>query len=176
MSVLLTAGAGLATSLFGGWQESRARNKMDNHIQKQQAENKAYYNSQAYTDYSQRSDAQNALRQMREQLDRQSRRSRDSTVVTGGTAEQTALEKEASNKALADTTANISGAGEQFRQRVTDQYMNRKQHLDHMGYQNLAGKAGGHQALKQTGLNLAAGAAESLLPKTSGNTKSDKEE
>ena len=172
MSVLLAAGAGLATSLWGGYQESKHRKKMNSHLATQQADNKAFYNANAYADYTQRSDAQNALRQMREQLDRQAKRTTDTAAVTGGTIEQGAVQREQANKALADATANISGAGEQFRQRVTDQYLNRKQHLDGMGYQNLADWAKGAQNLKQTGLNLASGAVSSMLPKTSGDTKS----
>jgi hypothetical protein len=159
------AGVGLATSLYGGWKAGKEQKKMDRQIRGWEADNKAFYNSRALGDYTQRADAQNALRQMREQLDRQSKRATNTQAITGGTIEQTAVSKDSANKALADATSNIAAVGQQFKDRVTDQYMGRKQQLQGMQYQNTAGKANSYENLMQSGLNTAAGALSSLVQK-----------
>lgn len=158
------AGVGVASSLFGGYKAGKERKKMSNQIKSWESENKAFYNSQALGDYTQRADAQNAIRQMREQLDRQTKRATNTAAITGGTVEQTAVAKDSANRALADTTSNIAAVGQRFKDRVTDQYMGRKQQLQGMQYQNTAGKANSYENLMQSGLNTAAGALSSLAP------------
>ena len=166
------AGVGLGTSLFGQWKAGQERKKMNNQIGQWEGENKAFYNSRALGDYTQRADAQNAIRQMREQLDRQTKRATNTQAITGGTVEQTAVAKDSANKALADTTSNIAAVGQQFKDKVTDQYMNRKNQLGMMKYDNMKGDAQSGEALAQTGLNTAAGALSSLVqkPTTAGLT------
>lgn len=161
------AGVGLGTSLFGQWKAGKERKKMNNQIGQWEGENKAFYNSRALGDYTQRSDAQNAIRQMREQLDRQTKRATNTQAITGGTVEQTAVAKDSANKALADTTSNIAAVGQQFKDKVTDQYLNRKNQLGMMKYDNMKGSAQSGEALAQTGLNTAAGALSSLVQKPS---------
>lgn len=164
MSIIagITAGAGLASSLFGGYKAGKERKKMAGQIKGWEADNKAFYNSRALGDYTQRSDAQNVLRQMREQLDRQTKRATNTQAITGGTVEQTAAAKDSANKALADATSNIAAVGQQYKDKVTDQYLNRKNQLGIMQYQNTAGKAASYENLMQSGLNTAAGALGTL--------------
>lgn len=159
------AGVGLGTSLFGQWKAGKERKKMNNQIGQWEGENKAFYNSRALGDYTQRSDAQNAIRQMREQLDRQTKRATNTQAITGGTVEQTAVAKDSANKALADATSNIAAVGQQFKDKVTDQYLNRKNQLGMMKYDTMKGNAQSGEALAQTGLNTAAGALSSLVQK-----------
>lgn len=156
------AGAGVVSSLFGGWKAGKERRKMDKQIKGWEAENNAYYKANAFGDYTQRADAQNALRQMREQLDRQTQRQANTQAVTGGTIEQTAAMQEQANKSLADATANIGAAGEQYKQRVTDQYLNRKNQIGMMQYGNTSAAATGWENLMQTGLNTAGTALGSI--------------
>lgn len=162
------AGVGVASSLFGGYKAGKERKKMSNQIKSWESENKAFYNSQALGDYTQRADAQNAIRQMREQLDRQTKRATNTAAITGGTVEQTAVAKDSANRALGNATSNIAAVGQQFKDRVTDQYMGRKQQLQGMQYQNTAGKASSYENLMQSGLNTAAGALSTLAPTTGG--------
>lgn len=164
------AGTGLVTSLFGGFKAGKERKKMDRDIGKMEAENKAFYNSQALGDYTQRADAQNVIRQMREQLDRQTKRAANTAAITGGTVEQTAVAKDSANKALADATANIGAIGQQFKDRVTDRYLSRKNNLSMMRLNQMQNQATGWENLMQTGLNTGAGALSSLIP-GAGTTK-----
>lgn len=170
MSILAIAGAGagLATSLYGGYKAGKERKKMDGMIKGWEGENKAFYNSRALGDYTQRADSQNAIRMMRDQLDRQTKRATNTQVITGGTVEQTAVAKDSANKALGDATSNIAAVGQQFKDKVTDQYLQRKNQLGMMQYQNTAGQAASYEGLMQTGLNTAAGALSSLAPTAGG--------
>ena len=176
MSIIagITAGAGLASSLFGGYKAGKERKKMAGQLKGWEAENKAFYNSRALGDYTQRADAQSAVRKMREQLDRQTKRATNTQAITGGTVEQTAAAKDSANKALADATSNIAAVGQQFKDRITDQYLGRKQQLQGMQYQNTAGKAASYENLMQSGLNTAAGALGTIdgITSTGGGGKS----
>lgn len=158
------AGAGLVTSIYGGIKAGQERKKMDRAIGGMEAENKAFYNSQALGDYTQRADAQNAIKRMREQLDRQTKRAANTAAITGGTVEQTAVAKDSANRALADATANIGAIGAQFKDRVTDRYLRRKDNIGMMKLNQMQNKANGWESLMQTGLNTGAGALSSLIP------------
>ena len=161
--------AGLASSLFGGYKAGKERKKMRNELDELEAENKAIYNAQALGDYTQRADAQNILRQMRNQLDRQTKRAANTQAITGGTIEQTAAMKDSANRALADTMANLGAVGAQFKDRVTDRYLNRKNQLSTQRMNLLDQSAMGWEGLMQTGLNTSAGALSSLTPVASAN-------
>lgn len=158
------AAAGLASSLFAGYKAGKERKKMRSELDALEAENKAIYNAQALGDYTQRADAQNILRQMRNQLDRQTKRAANTQAITGGTIEQTAAMKDSANRALADTMANLGAVGAQFKDRVTDRYLNRKNQLSMQKMNLLNQSARGWEGLMQTGLNTSAGALSSLIP------------
>lgn len=159
---LTLAGAGLAQSLYGGWKAGQERKKMDRKIGQLETENQAYYNANALGDYTQRSDAQNALGQMRNQLDRQTKRATNTAVITGATPEATALAKQGANEALAGATSNIAAVGQQFKDRVTDRYMNRKDRYGMMRLQQSEGAAQGYEGLMQSGLNTMAGSLSTV--------------
>jgi hypothetical protein len=161
--------AGLVSSLFGGYMAGKERKKMRSELDALEAENKAIYNAQALGDYTQRADAQNILRQMRNQLDRQTKRAANTQAITGGTIEQTAAMKDSANRALADTMANLGAVGAQFKDRVTDRYLNRKNQLSTQRMNLLDQSARGWEGLMQTGLNTSAGALSSLIPVASAN-------
>lgn len=163
--------AGLASSLYGGYKAGQERKKMKSELGAMEAENKALYNTQALGDYTQRADSQNVLRQMRNQLDRQTKRAANTQAITGGTVEQVAVQKDSANKALADATAHIGAIGAQFKDRVTDRYINRKNQLSMMKMNLASQDAQGWEGLMQTGLNTAAGALGGIVP-GAGNTSS----
>lgn len=157
------AGAGLAGTLFSGFQAAQQRKKLNKQIRGMEAENKAFYNSQALGDFTQRADAQNAIRMMRNQLDRQTKRATNTAAITGGTIEQAAVSKDSANKALADATANIGAVGAQFKDRVTDRYLRRKDNLNMLKLNQTQNAASGWENLMQTSLNTGAGALSSVL-------------
>lgn len=165
----ILGGAGLATSLYGGYKAGKERKKMKGELANMDVENKAFYNAQALGDYTQRADAQNILRQMRNQLDRQTKRAANTQAITGGTIEQTAIAKDAANKALADTMANLGAVGQQFKDRVTDRYLNRKNQIGLMRMNLASQSAQGWENLMQTGLNTASGALGTMSQNNNSN-------
>jgi hypothetical protein len=94
------------------------------------AENKAWYNANALGDYTQRADSQNILRSLRENLDRQNKIAANTAVITGATPEQQAVQKGQAGDVIADTYANLGAMGQQYKDRVTEQYFNRKYALE----------------------------------------------
>lgn len=162
------AGAGIASSLFGGWKASKERKKTNQKISELERDNQAFYNANALGDYTQRSDAQNALNQMRNQLDRQTKRANSTAVITGGTPESTQLQKQAANESLASATSNIAAVGQQFKDRITDRYMSRKDNYGMMRLNQSEGAAAGYENLMQSGLNTIAGSLGGLATKNLG--------
>lgn len=152
------AATGLASSVYSGWKAGQERKKMDKKISEMERDNQAFYNANALGDYTQRSDAQNAIAMMRKQLDRQTKRANDTAVITGATPEAVALQKQGANEALAGATSNIAAIGQQYKDRVTDRYLNRKDRYGMMRLQQHEGAAQGYEGLMQSGLNVASGA------------------
>jgi hypothetical protein len=122
--------AGLVGSLFGANKANKERKKMESIINHQKMENQSWYNANALSDYTQRADSQNLLRNLRETLGRQNKTAAGTAVVTGATQEQQAVQKEQANKVIADTYANLGAMGQQYKDRITEQYLARKGELE----------------------------------------------
>jgi hypothetical protein len=121
---------GLGGALFSANRASKEQRRIEALINQQKADNQAWYNANALGDYTQRADAQNLLRNLRENLARQNKASANMAVVTGATPEQQAVQKEQSNKVIADTYANLGAMGQQYKDRITEQYLARKSALE----------------------------------------------
>lgn len=154
---------GLVGSLFGGNKAAKQRKKMERYLNKQDADNKAWYNANALSDYTQRSDSQNLMKQLRDTLTRQNKAAANTAVITGATPEQQAAIKDQSNKAISDTFSNIGAMGQQYKDRVTDQYLARKQDIAGQRMSMMQGNAQAGETLQSNGLNLLSNSAGSLL-------------
>lgn len=149
-SIIAGAGQGSAaitSALYSAYKANKERKKMDRLLDQQQSENQAWYNANALGDYTQRADAQNMLRNLRENLDRQNKVSANTAVVTGATPEQQAVQKEQSNKVISDAYANLGAMGQQYKDRVTDQYLNRKYELQNVRSNMIAGDLNNYSTL-----------------------------
>ncbi|MDR0713712.1 MAG: hypothetical protein LBF89_05580 [Bacteroidales bacterium] len=140
-SIIAGAGqgtVGILTGLYGAYKAKKEKKKIEDLLNQQKADNQAWYNANALGDYTQRADAQNLLRNLRENLDRQNKITANTAVVTGATPEQQAVQKEQANKVIADTYANLGAMGQQYKDKVTDQYLNRKYAIENgqMGMMN----------------------------------------
>ena len=126
---------GLGGALFGANRANRAsreRKRINALIDRQKAENQAWYNANALGDYTQRADAQNLLRNLRENLSRQTKEAANTAVVTGATPEQQAVQKEQANRVIADTYANLGAMGQQYKDRITERYLERKYAIENV--------------------------------------------
>lgn len=157
------AGIGLAGSIFGGSKAAKQRRKMNRYLNEQDAENKAWYNANALSDYTQRSDTQNLMKQLRDNLGKTNKRSENMAVVTGATPEQQAVQKEQSNKVISDTFANIGAQGQQFKDRVTDKYQARRSDIANQRMGMMEGKAQSYENLMGSGMNMLGGSVGNLI-------------
>lgn len=157
------AGLGLAGGIFGGIKASKQRKKMNRYLNEQDADNKAWYNANALSDYTQRSDTQNLIKNLRDNLTKYNKRADNMAVVTGATPEQSAVQKEQSNKMISDTYSNIGAMGQQWKDQVTDKYQARKQSIANQRMDMMGKKAQSYENLMNSGLNMMGGSVGGLL-------------
>lgn len=127
---IVGAGLKIGGSIYGGIKASKAMKQMRANIQSQMKENQDWYDRRYNEDATQRADAQRALTLTEEAIKSRNRAAEGSQAVMGGTEESAAATKQANAQSMADTTANIAIAGEQRKDNIEQQYMNRKQQLN----------------------------------------------
>lgn len=157
------AGLGLAGSIFGGIKAANERKKMNRYLNQQDAENTALYNKDYYSDYTQRADTQNLMKQLRDNLSKNNKRADNMAVVTGATPEQQAVAKEQSNKVISDTFSNIGAMGQQWKDQVSNRYLNRRKNLADQRMGMMGQRAQSYENLMNSGLNMMGGSVGGLI-------------
>ena len=121
--------AGVGASLFGA-------NKAKKAARRAQAENtyrtnaeKAWYDKNYNTDYLDTKAGQNLMRRAQEVQDEYVRKADGAAAVGGGTAASVAMAKEAANKAMGDTIANVAAQDTARKQHVADAHLQNTQQL-----------------------------------------------
>lgn len=120
---------GVASSLFGA-------NKAKKAARRAQAENtyrtnaeKAWYDKNYNTGYLDTKAGQNLMRRAKEVQDEYVRKADGAAAVGGGTAASVAMAKEAANKAMGDTIANVAAQDTARKQHVEDAHLQNTQQL-----------------------------------------------
>lgn len=144
---------GAIGGLFGGIKAGKQRKKMRRYLDQQDAENTAFYNANALSDYTQRADAQNLMKQLRDNLTKTNKRTENMAVVTGATPEQQAVSKEQSNKVISDTYASLGAMGQQWKDRITDRYLSRKDNITNQRMDMMGQRAQSYENLMNNGFN-----------------------
>lgn len=159
---LISGVVGLGASVFGGIKASKQRKKMDRFLNQQDADNKAWYNANALSDYTQRSDTQNLMKQLRETMGKENKIAANTAVVTGGMPEQQAVQKEQTNKVISDTFSNIGAMGQQWKDGITNQYLQRKDNIAQQRLGGMEGQAQSYENLMSSGVNMLSGSLGSI--------------
>lgn len=133
----------IAGSILGGRAAAKAAKQANKLVNQQMEDNQAWYDKRYNENFLQRSDAQQALNYAREQADKLYKRAEGSAVVSGATDESLALQKEAGNELLADTTSNIAAQADAYKQQVEGQYLSTKSALNQQKLDILQQKAQG---------------------------------
>ncbi|NDV46108.1 hypothetical protein D0T49_03510 [Paludibacter sp. 221] len=133
--------ANIAQTAYGAVKEGEERKRMQRERNKWNAENEALFNKDYYSDYLQTAEAQNVIRQMRENMKRQSKAEQNNQVVTGATPEVAAANKEMRNRAVADLYGNLAARGQLRKDRAQDRYLSRKYSLQGLEYDTLGQQA-----------------------------------
>ena len=119
IATALSAAAGIATSLFGGSQASKAAKEAEKRQRRQEAQEEAWYNRRYNEDYIDTKAGQNLVRRAKDFAKENWKKASGAQAVAGGTAAATAMAKEAGNKMMGDTIANI-GANDENRKMQAD--------------------------------------------------------
>lgn len=146
------AATGLVSGIYGGIKAGQERKKMQEYLNGQKADNEAWYNENYNADYMQRADTQAMLKNMRENLSRTNKAAENTAVVTGATPEAVSLVKENANKVITDTYSRTAALGQQFKDRVSDRYLNMKANLNNQQMNMMEGTAQSYENLMGNGI------------------------
>ena len=128
---------GLGIGLWGGIKAGKERKKAakalrqaEGEIEREKAWNEVLFNREYYQDYLQRSEAQAALKAMRDRMKRQSDTAAQKAVVVNATPEAVAKEKELENEAYGKVASAIAANGSQVKDQVMNRYLNYRRGLE----------------------------------------------
>lgn len=124
IGAIIGAAAGIGSAIAGGIKSAKAARRQKAQLEREKAENAAWYERRYNEDATQRADAQRLLRQTQESIRNRNREAASTQAVVGGTEESVAATKEANAKALSDTASAIAAQGETRRGQVEESYRN----------------------------------------------------
>jgi hypothetical protein len=143
---------GLASSVIGGIEAGNERKKMDQYLNTQNQDNENFYNKNYYSDYTQISDTQALMKNLRDNMTRTNKIANQTATITGATPEAQAVQKEQSNKVITDTTSRVAAQGQAWKDNIQNQYLQRKNQIGNEQYNAMAGNAQGYEALMGNGI------------------------
>lgn len=114
----------VASSLIGGNAASKAAKRAKRENTYRTNAEKAWYDKNYNTDYMDTKAGSNLMRRAKEIQDEYVRKADGAAAVGGGTASSVAQAKEAANKAMGDTVANVAAQDTARKNQVSDQHLN----------------------------------------------------
>lgn len=120
---------GVGSSIFGANKAKKAARRAQAENQYRTNAEKAWYDKNYNTDYLDTKAGQNLMRRAKEVQDEYVRKADGAAAVGGGTAASVAMAKEAANKAMGDTIANIAAQDTSRKQQVEDAHLANTQQL-----------------------------------------------
>lgn len=114
----LGAAAGLASSLIGGSQASKAARAAERRQREQEASEGAWYQRRYNEDYVDTAAGQNLVRRAKEYAKENWKKAAGAQAVAGGTDAATQMAKDAGNKMVGDTIADIAATDQQRKSQV----------------------------------------------------------
>lgn len=103
-----TALAGLASSYMGYKRAKEEAANQDKLLAEDKARLNDYYNRNYYQDYFNTAEAQNAMRRVRDSLQRRGQEAAGRAAINGGTAEAQLAQQENDQKALTETASSLA--------------------------------------------------------------------
>ena len=120
---------GVGSSILGANKAKRAARRAAAENKYRTNAEKAWYDKNYNTDYLDTKAGQNLMRRAKEVQDEYVRKADGAAAVGGGTAASVAMAKEAANKAMGDTIANIAAQDTARKQHVEDVHLQNTQQL-----------------------------------------------
>lgn len=118
---------GIASSLIGGSAASDAAREARRERERAEAKEQAWYNRRYNEDYLDTAAGQNLVRRAKEYAKENWKKAAGAQAVAGGTAAATQTAKDAGNKMVGDTIANIAAADTQRKANVDNIHMQNEQ-------------------------------------------------
>ena len=153
---LALAGASLLGSLFGGHKAAKERKRAEQRQRAQEAEEKAWYNRRYNEDYLDTAAGQNLVRRAKEFAKENWKKAQGAAAVGGGTDAATQMAKEAGNKMVGDTMANIAANDTARKDRVDDMHRQAESQFAQMDMQR-------HETNAQNITNASQNASNAML-------------
>jgi hypothetical protein len=116
------AGVGLASALYGGIQSAKAAREAERRQKVQEAKEEAWYNRRYNEDYADTAAGQNLVRRAKEYAKENWKKAAGAQAVAGGTDAATAMAKEAGNKMVGDTIAEMAASDQARKDNVDNMH------------------------------------------------------
>ena len=123
IGTIIGAAAQIGSSIYGAAKSAQMNNRARQLLRQEKAEVNQWYEQKLNEDYLSRSDVQAALTAQREILDEKYKQARATQAVAGGTDEAVALQKEAANKSLGETTRSIAAQASAYKDNLAQQQL-----------------------------------------------------
>ena len=132
IATAIGAAAGLASSIFGGISASKAAEEAERKQRAAEARENAWYLRRYNEDYLDTAAGQNLVRRAKEYARENWKKAAGAQAVAGGTDAATAMAKEAGNKMVGNTIADIAAADTQRKANVDNIHMGNQQKFAQM--------------------------------------------
>ena len=132
IATAIGAGVGLASSLFGGSSASKAAKEAERRQRAMEAKENAWYQRRYNEDYIDTAAGQNLVRRAKDYAREQWKKAAGAQAVAGGTDAATAQAKEAGNKMVGDTIANIAATDQANKSHIDDAHQQNQQRFAQM--------------------------------------------
>lgn len=136
VTAAIGAGLALGSAIYGGITSAVANNKARKLIQQQRDANKRWYDVVKSQDYTMRTDAQAAIKRLREMYEESQKQAMKRRVVSGATPESEAMWKEAVNKSISDSITGIAENASAHKDSAEAQYRAQDAALNQQQVQN----------------------------------------
>lgn len=156
------AAAGFASSVIGGHQASKAAKRAERRQREREAEENAYFTRRYNEDYADTAAGQNLLRRAKDYARENWRKAAGAQAVAGGTDAATAMAKEAGNKMVGDTVANVAAQDTARKANVDAQHNAARQQFAQMDMNREQARANAITQAAQGASNAMMGAAAAL--------------
>lgn len=121
---LVSAGLGLASSIYGGIKSAQANKELENQINQQESQAEAFFNNRVNRDFMETNAAKGVVEQLRKRYLDQAKQIDSQTAATGGTAEANIAAKGQMNENYNDAMSNVAQQATGYQENAENQYQN----------------------------------------------------
>jgi hypothetical protein len=180
IATALGVGGGLAASLFGELAASDAAKQAEKRQREQEAREEAWYNRRYNEDYLDTAAGQNLVRRAKDYAQAQWKKAAGAAAVTGASDAAAQVAKDAGNKMMGDTIADIAATDAQRKAHVDDLHHQSQERFAQMDMQrdmqraeNVT-KAAGAASNAMMNVGVAAEQGASKVPNLTGGGNNSK--